>query len=163
MAEPMRVEVERSIPAPPAVVWEWLADHERMREWMPVAEVVRRRPGHPDPDGLGAVRTVRCPPLVTEERVVAWKPPERMEWELAEGAPVRALRGEVALTPTADGRATRVRWRVVFRPLVPGTGRWLGRLFERQARRALEGLSHKVRLGRDDRSKIWPRHQRRLL
>jgi hypothetical protein len=127
-----------------------------------VAEVVRRREGRPEADGAGAVRTVRARPLVYEERITAWKPPERIEWVLVEGAPVRDLRGEVVLAPAAGGTRTRLSWRLSFRPLVPFTGRWLRRAFERQARRGLEGLAHKVRLGRADRSRIWPRHERRL-
>lgn len=154
------VELEAHLAAPPEVVWEWIADHERMREWMPVAEVVRRRPGRPDENGAGAVRTVRCSPFVYEEEIVASKPPERMEWVLKEGAPVREMKGEVLLTAEPGG--TRIRWRLVLRPLVPGTGPLLRRAFERQVRRGLEGLAHKVRLGRGERSRIWPRAQRRL-
>lgn len=161
MTREVRVSAEGELPAPPDAVWEWIADHERMREWMPVAEVVRRRPGAPDPDGLGALRVVHCAPLVTEERVVAWKPPERLEWLVLEGAPLREARGEAVLAPRGE-RRTQLRLSLRFRPLVPGTGWWLRRVFARQLRRGIEGLEHKVRLGRDDRCKIWPRRQRRL-
>ena len=106
--------------------------------WFPAREVVRRTAGAPDPDGTGAIRVMRICGLALEERVVGAKPGERLELSLVAGAPVRALRSEIRLLP--GGGATRVRWSLAFRPLVPGTGRLLGRLSERVLRRGLAGL-----------------------
>lgn len=162
MPDALRVELDRELPGAPDAVWAWVADHERMREWMPISEVVLRRPGKPDENGLGALRTVRWTPLVYEERITAFKPCERLEWELTEGAPVRDLRGEWALEAGPDGRTTRVHVRLRFRPRVPGTGWWLRRAFQRQLERGLVGLERKLSLGREDRSRIWRRRERRL-
>jgi uncharacterized protein YndB with AHSA1/START domain len=138
------VEVERSarIAAPPERIWAILADHEAMTEWLPVREVVRRRPGEGDPNGLGAVRVVRGSGLALEERITGFEPPRRLEYRLLEGAPVRDHRGEVCLEPDGDG--TRVRWRVELRPLVPGTGWLLRRLVDRMLRAALRGLDRRA-------------------
>jgi len=127
------VVAEAWLAAPPAEVWRRLADHERMSKWMPVREVVRRRPGAPDPDGLGAVRTVKAGGFVFDEEIVGWKPGERLEYRLTGGAPLREHRGVVRLI--ADGAGTRVVWSVAFRPAIPGTGG----LVERELRRLLEG------------------------
>jgi len=138
------VEVERSarIAAPPERVFAILADHEAMSEWLPVREVVRRRPGEPDPNGLGAVRVVRGAGLAVEERITAFEPPRRLEYRLLAGAPVRDHRGEVRLEPDGDG--TRVRWRVELRPLVPGTGWLLRGLLGRMLQTALRGLERRA-------------------
>lgn len=137
-----RIELEAHFRATPEAIWPLLADHERMVEWLPVREVVRRRAGHPDPNGVGAVRTIRGGVLVVEEQIVDFKPNERLEYVLIRGAPVRDQRGEVALA--RDGEWTRVRWSVCFRPLVPGTG-WLIALLLRHAlERGFDGLRRLV-------------------
>ena len=49
-----RIELKQHIAAPPARVWPALSDHEALPRWMPVREVVRRRSGAREPDGVGA-------------------------------------------------------------------------------------------------------------
>ncbi len=141
----MQVELAIRIAASPEAVWQVLANHERMPEWMPAREVVRRRPGSTDPNGVGAVRTLRLGALVVEERITAYKPPERLEYVVIEGAPLRQHRGEVVLSPAADG--TRVGWSVSFRPLIPGTGWLLRSAVRRLLARSLEGLKRRVESG----------------
>ncbi len=141
----IEISVERRIAAPAARIWDVLIDHEGMTRWMPVREVVRRRPGTADPNGVGAVRTIRGGGLVLEERVTESKPPERMVYELTAGAPIRDHRGEVTLV--ADANETRVRWSVRFRPLIPGTGWLLARLLTHQLARGLDGLARIVTVG----------------
>lgn len=136
------IELEVHLAAAPRTIWALLADHERMPEWMPVREVVRRRAGAPDPNGVGAVRTIRGGGLVVEERITGWKPPERMEYTLVAGAPIRDHRGSIELSP--EGGGTRLRWRVRFRPLVPGTGWIAERLLARSLRRGLAALREKL-------------------
>lgn len=141
----IQLEREVAIAAPRRRVWEILADHEAMPTWFPAREVVRRRPGSPDPDGVGAIRVVRARGLAVEERVTAFKPDERLEYAVTEGAPVRCCVGEVALSEE-DG-ATRVRWSLRLRPLVPGTGWLLRRLLGRALETGLEGLRHRAQSG----------------
>jgi uncharacterized protein YndB with AHSA1/START domain len=132
------IRAEVTIAAPREAVWERLADHEGMPAWMPVREVVRRRPGSPDPNGVGAVRTVRLRGMVVEEEVTGFEPPERLRYRLTEGAPIRDHRGEVTLH--ASGDRCRVEWRIEFRPLIPGTGWLVARVLRREIARGLEGL-----------------------
>lgn len=141
------VEVERSvrIEAPSRRVWELLANHEGMPTWLPVREVVRRRPGRPDPNGVGALRVVRGSGLAIEERITAFEPERRLVYEVVAGAPVRDHRGEVRLEP--EGDATRVHWRVSLRPRVPGTGWLLRRVVAGLVGRGLEGLARRAERG----------------
>ncbi len=135
----IQLSVERRIRAPSQRLWEIVSDHEGMPSWFPSREVVRRRPGAPDANGVGAIRVVRSLGLAVEERVTAFKPRERLEYALTEGAPFSEYRGELTLAPCDDG--TLVRWSVRLRPLIPGSGWILARVVARQLRRGLEGLA----------------------
>ena len=133
------IALERQVMAPTSRVFAVVADHECMPEWFPAREVVRRRPGSPHPDGVGAVRVVRASGLAVEEAVTAFEPGERLSWTLVAGAPLRSARGDVRLL--ASGGGTRVRWSVEFETSVPGTS-WLARrVFARTLARALDGLA----------------------
>jgi len=136
------VRAEAWLPALPDNVWTLVTDHEGMSRWTPAREVVRRRPGSPHPDGPGAVRTVKGTGIAFDERIVDWKPGERMVYELLGGAPLRDHRGELHLAPEAGG--TRLVWVVGFRPLVPGTGALLAGVVRRLLRRSLDGLRAEI-------------------
>jgi uncharacterized protein YndB with AHSA1/START domain len=138
----IHIEVSRSIAAPREKIWALLADHEGMKKWAPVREVIRRRAGAPDPDGVGAIRTVRASGMAVDERITAFKPGERLEYTLVEGAPIRDHAAEIVLTPDGDG--TRVVWSVHFRPLVPGTGWLLARMLRGGLERSLDGLRRRA-------------------
>jgi uncharacterized protein YndB with AHSA1/START domain len=132
---------ELHVTAAMARVFAVIADHERMPEWFPAREVVRRRAGAPHPDGVGAVRVLRGLGLAVEEEITAFEPSSRLATVLLAGAPLRAARSEVRLAPEREG--TRVRWSVEFEALVPGSA-WLARrLLSRTLDRALAGLARR--------------------
>lgn len=140
-----RIEVSERIQATPERVFSIVADHEGMKRWAGVREVVRRRPGAPDPNGEGAIRTVRAFGLVIDERITVFKPGERLEYTVIEGAPLRDHAGEVVLTPDGDG--TRVTWSVRFEPWIPGTGWLLERVLRKGLGGSLAGLKRKAENG----------------
>ncbi|NRA02940.1 MAG: SRPBCC family protein [Myxococcales bacterium] len=127
-------ELVARIPAPPERVFDLLADHRGLAEWSGAREVVLRQEGDPPPNGLGAIRVVRGSGLAIEEEVTSYDPPRRMTYRISAGLPIRDHQGEVQVTPLED--ASEVRWKVCFRPLVPGTGPLLRYLL----RRGLEGV-----------------------
>ena len=122
------IHLHQHVPAPPADVWRVYTDHEQWPEWAGVREVVVRQPGHPAPNGLGAIRVVRTSGLAVEEEIVAFDPPERLRYRMIAGAPVRNYEAEVRFAPEDGG--TRVEWEVHFDPLVPLTGGLLARLLK---------------------------------
>lgn len=132
-------EMRRVVSAPPEKVWALLADHEGMKRWAPVREVIRRRPGSPDPNGVGCIRTVRAFGIVVDERITAFEPFARLDYTLVEGAPIRDHVARITLA--AEEGATCLRWNVQFRAVVPGTG-WL---IEKVMRRGLEALLDALR------------------
>ena len=79
----MRIEEAGVVAAPPAAVWDVLADWERQASWMPDVAWIRVRG---DERGAGARLDVRTKvlgvPAVTDDVVVtAWDPPRRLAVE----------------------------------------------------------------------------------
>jgi uncharacterized protein YndB with AHSA1/START domain len=137
----IRVEHETRIAASPERVWAILTDHEGMPRWFPAREVIRRRPGTTDPNGVDAVRVVRASGLAIEERVTVFEPCKRMEYVVTGGVPLRDHRGTVVLDAVeGDGESSVVGWSVELRPLIPGTGWILRRATEGLIRDGLDGL-----------------------
>ena len=138
----IQISLEAHIDAPRERVWETLVDHERMPEWFPAREVIRRRPGEPDPNGLGARRVVRMSGLAIEEVVTAFKPCEHLEYSVVEGAPFVDHTADVILMDEGDG--TRLRWSTRLRPLLPGTGWIVKSNVARTLQRAVSSLKRVV-------------------
>jgi uncharacterized protein YndB with AHSA1/START domain len=138
----IEISLEAHIDAPRERVWETLVDHERMPDWFPAKEVIRRRPGNPDPNGLGTRRVVRMSGLAMEEVVTAFKPGEHLEYSVIEGAPFVDHMADVILMDEGDG--TRLRWSTRLRPLLPGTGWLVKNNVARTLQRAVSGLKRIV-------------------
>jgi uncharacterized protein YndB with AHSA1/START domain len=138
----IQISLETHIDAPRECVWATLVDHERMPEWFPAKEVIRRRSGDPDPNGLGTRRVVRMSGLAIEEVVTAFKPCEHLEYSVVEGAPFDDHIADVILMN--EGGGTRVRWSTRLRPLIPGTGWLVKSNVARTLQRALSGLKQVV-------------------
>ena len=133
------IDLEAQVPAERDDVWRVFTDWVRWPEWAGVKEVVLRQQGDPPPDGLGAIRVVRSRGFALEEEITSFDPPARLQSRMVGGLPVRDYRAEVGFE--ADGYATRVRWTVRFRPLIPGTGPLLRRLLDRSLGDVLRRLS----------------------
>ena len=115
--------------AEPERVFGVLADGARWSEWAGWAVPASRweRKGEPPPGGVGAVRALGRPPLVTREEVLEHDPPRRHVFSIVSGLPMRDHRAVVELNLTAEG-GTRIEWRCKFTPVYPYTGpllRWL--------------------------------------
>ncbi|HEX2049542.1 MAG TPA: SRPBCC family protein [Actinomycetota bacterium] len=111
---PVAIEVARTMPADPDVVWELVTDWERQSDWMLEARdfvvVSERREGV----GVEAEATVRIGGITTRDRVrvTRWEPRrllaiEHLGW--VSGA------AEIHLTPVRGG-GTHVYWREELRP-----------------------------------------------
>lgn len=137
------IEIRTRIGAPPAAVFEVVADHAGYAGWAGVQEAVLRNPGHPPPNGVGASRVLRSAGIAVEEEVTHFEPPERLAYRLVAGLPVRNYEGEVLLVSagTGSGTGTDLTWRVRFRPLLPGTGWLLRRLIARSLRDLVSRLA----------------------
>lgn len=141
----VEIHTEELIAADPMTVWEVFADHENMHKWAGIDKSVRRRPGRPDPNGVGAVRTLHAhPPIpMMEERVTLFEPGKRMEYDVIKGAPGRNAHGVITLEPASTGR-TRVTWRVTMDPIVPGTGFLIEEFLTPLIRQGLRNLKERL-------------------
>lgn len=139
----VEIRAEKVIAAEPLRVWEVLADHEGMSNWLNVHKVIRRRPGSPDPNGVGAVRVLYGPFNVMEERIVVFQPGRRMEYDVLKGAPGWTAHGQITLTPTVDG-GTLVWWRVTLYPFVPATAWAIRAILSRSLQSGLERLKERI-------------------
>jgi uncharacterized protein YndB with AHSA1/START domain len=148
------IEIRAEIPAPQSAVWSVLEDHAGYAKWAGFHEVVLRHPGDPPPNGLGAIRVLRRSGIAIEEEVTAYEPPRRLEYALTAGLPVRDYTAEVVLAPSARG--TDLVWRVRFRPLVPGTGRLLRRLFQRSLQEMVAALGRQAGAAPGDPPRYTP-------
>jgi uncharacterized protein YndB with AHSA1/START domain len=139
------IEVARTMPGPPEVVWELITDWEHQDDWMLEASdfvvTSQRRAGV----GVEAEATIRIAGLTTRDRVrvVAWEPNRMLSIEHHGWV---AGRGELHLTPLGAS-LTHLYWREVLKPPLGPLGALglsvlkplLWRTFERDLR-VLESL-----------------------
>jgi uncharacterized protein YndB with AHSA1/START domain len=115
----IEVIVEVEIERPPAAVWSFVSDTERLPEWLGEFEAA-----HEESDGPTGVGTV-----------VEWDPPRRMAWD---GPPLRWAggaarpRGSHTLAETREGRTSLVSR---YQPELTGTQVLLAPYLKRWLRR----------------------------
>lgn len=123
--------------------WTALSQHEAMAGWGPGMKVTVDNAKAAAPGEVGAVRTIAAPgpaPAIVEE-ITAFEAPHVLGYKGLAGVPFKDYRGEVRLTPRADGVA--VEWTLSARPRVPvveklalaGISRTLLALYSRAAQR----------------------------
>jgi uncharacterized protein YndB with AHSA1/START domain len=112
--------IERTIAAPPDVVFDILTDHRRYAAFTPLRGSELEREGDPAPNGVGAIRVLRAvgPPM--REEVTAFERPHHFAYRMLSGAPLRDHVGDVTLEPAVGG--TRVVYRIDSTPTVPVVG-----------------------------------------
>ena len=110
---PLIVQATGTSPAPPEVVFDVLADHERWPEWF---GAVKRVEVTGERAGVGASRRVHIPGGTFEEVFIAWDRGERWSFTVTAARPpiLRALVEDCRLTP--DGTGTRIDYRMCFEP-----------------------------------------------
>jgi hypothetical protein len=102
-------------------LWPLVGQAARWKEWSWMTRTFLVRPGAPDPDGVGALRSFGLGPVGgSREEVVAWDPPHHLGYVAVSGLPVRYYRADVELR--GDGDGTVVTWRGTFDEKIPGTG-----------------------------------------
>jgi uncharacterized protein YndB with AHSA1/START domain len=114
----------------PQALFDRLTDHQGFGELMG-QNITRVHDGPPQtPNGLGAVRRIQVALGVSfDETVTAFEPPHRMAYRISRGSPIKDHRGELLISPTADG--CRLVYRIDYAPKLPGTGTLLGWLMKR--------------------------------
>jgi len=112
--------LERTIAAPPDVVFDILTDHRRYAAITPLRGSELEREGDPAPNGVGAIRVLRAVGPAMREEVTAYERPHHFSYRMLSGAPVRDHVGDVKLEPAVGG--TRVVYRIDSTPSPPLVG-----------------------------------------
>jgi hypothetical protein len=111
--EPIAIEMETVIEAPPSVVWGYLVDWERLDRWM--TEATNFRVVSPQREGLGVVAeaTIRIGFIKTTDRirVTGWNPPHLLRLEH-----LGWVKGEGLMEPLPHSEATFLRWLELLKP-----------------------------------------------
>lgn len=108
----MRATATTVVKLPVDHVWSVLADHEGMASWGPGMKVTLDKEGAPERNGVGAVRRIAAPgpaPAIVEE-ITVFEPGSRLGYKALAGVPFKNYRGEVVLSPVAEG--TKVEYAV---------------------------------------------------
>lgn len=136
---------ERHVAAPPATVWNVLADFERIAEW--ADDVDHSSLMTADSEGAGTTRRVQAGGQVVLERVTEWEPDQRLAYEFVGLPPVlSSMSNTWEISPDGDGsRVTltanvqpgpRPPMRLAARAIARRVGAINGRLLDGLAREA---------------------------
>jgi hypothetical protein len=112
--------------APPAAIWDVIADVSTWQDWGPYQKTYLETPGSTTRDGVGAIRVYAAGPSKSREQVTVFEPPHRLGYQILSGFPVRNYNALVTLEPV-EGGGTTVHWRAEFDGNPRGTG-WLMRI-----------------------------------
>lgn len=118
-----RIVVEETLDAPVEHVFDRISDHAAYAEMFTfVTRSSLSREGSPDPNGLGAVRSIGCGPIRFAEEITAFERPVRMDYLIKSvNAPVEHQGGSIRLEPR--GEATHVLWTSEFSATLALVGR----------------------------------------
>ena len=97
-------EISLDIAAPIDTVWGLLADGRSWSDWSFIPRSELECEGIPAPDGVGAIRRLGMPPIVSRERIVEFTPPSRLVYESVGGIPVSGYRATNSPKQTAAPR-----------------------------------------------------------
>jgi uncharacterized protein YndB with AHSA1/START domain len=137
------VHVNRTIPAPAEDVFDLLTDHAHYDRFRGIRGSELVREGDPAPNGVGALRRIKVPPLSFDEEITAYERPSRLDYVIVKlNVPFEHQGGSITLT-SEDG-ATHVDWRSSFTvptPVVGGLEELIWRpVLTRGFRRVLEDV-----------------------
>lgn len=92
-------------------------------------------------DGLGSVREVSGSGMTFEETITAFEPPQRIEYRVTKGSPIKNHVGRLVFTAVDGG--TRLDYTIEFDPKVPLTGGLIASLLcaSFKPQRAVEDLA----------------------
>lgn len=109
-----------SFAVPPERIWEALADHEGMSDWLGAR--VRVVAGPPD-GGVGTIRRVQGRGIISfDEEVIYADAPRRMVYRIVRGVPgVRFHRGELLVEPWGK-TGSQLTWDILVDSPIPGLG-----------------------------------------
>ena len=112
---PLQILKTAYIDAPIEKVWEVVADHQGMTQWVPMIKHVELTiPGDQGDWGEGCERQCQFGPDLLKEKIVHWDPPYGYAYSIEDMHLVKDHVGHIALERVGD--ETKVTWRQYFQP-----------------------------------------------
>jgi hypothetical protein len=142
-----RIHVTRTIAAPPEAVFDLLADHANYESFPGIHRSTLVREGDPAPNGRGALRRIKVPPLSFDEEITHYERPTRLDYLIVRlNVPFEHYGGSIRLS--SENGATLVDWRSSYRVPTPVIGPpeeivWQV-LLKRGFRRVLEDIERRT-------------------
>jgi len=134
------VNLQILLNAPLECVWDRITDHAGMADWLGVRQVTLSRAGTPEPNGLGAERTLVDAVIGTVvEQVIDWQPGRSYSYRIIAGSPFRDHLGELRVSRRGK-QQTELGLTISFRGRWPGTGGLLRWVLAHKLRAALKKL-----------------------
>lgn len=117
-----QVRFQQRFEAAPEKVFAYFADHEKFgRIWGGEFRRIRAGDDPREPDGVGSVRLIRAPAGAPfEETIVVFERPQRIEYVVSKGSPIKNHRGVILFKPAGGG--TELDYTISFDPRIPLTG-----------------------------------------
>ena len=107
-------------PATPEAIWSLVADLSTWTTWAPFETATLEREGHPDPNGVGAIRRFHRGRFTTREEVIEYVDNRRLTYRLLSGLPLRDYEATIDIRPR--DRQTQITWSSTFSSRIPGMG-----------------------------------------
>ena len=133
----VRIEVERTIAAPPNRVFDWLADPANLT----AARLILKAGWRADAPGprVGAIREAVAAGMWLREEITAYDPPHSYSYLIVKVFPPLNHR-DGTMTCTPSGTGTRVNWETTYTHPAAGGGRFAEALTSRVLRQGFEQI-----------------------
>jgi uncharacterized protein YndB with AHSA1/START domain len=136
-----RIQLSHQFASTPDQVFEFFSDHLQFGRIWP-GKTRRVRDGDTESNGLGSVREIQVGPIRFEETVVSFARPQRIEYTITRGSPLKNHHGRIEFHP--DGSGCRVDYQIEFDGRFPLIGAHVARQLPKDFQRGLQALQHEL-------------------
>lgn len=139
-----RVHFEQFFAAERERVFAYFADHEKFgRIWPGRFRRIHESADAAQPNGLGSVREIKSSGFTFEETITAFDPPQRIEYRITRGGPIKNHLGRLLFSEVPGG--TKLEYTIEFDPRLRFTGGLIASVlcasWHRGVQRAIDDLS----------------------
>ncbi len=134
------------INAEPTRVYDFFCDHESFgRIWPGTIKRIKDSDEPGNPNGLGSVRSIQLGPIVFEETHITCQRPQRIQYTVTRGGPIKNHLGTIDFIAEDDG--TRIDYTISFDPRIPLTGCLIARSLKRDWERGIQPIIAELNRG----------------
>jgi len=120
-----KIQVEEILKMKIEQVFERLADHANYDRFPGIRHSELLQRGKPEPNGVGARRKIKAGPIIFEEDIVGYDPPNLLEYRVVKSSPIHIDHKLGLITLKKQGDRTKVNWVSEFEIPLPIIGRMI--------------------------------------